>query len=81
MVLRLKARESKSLPGQLKLVMNNRHLPEQNRQPAGETNEARLCRAFFVPKFLPECLADKFRTCAVLGAPHFQTLGLWLCHD
>ena len=27
MVLRLKARESKSLPGQLKLVMNNRHLP------------------------------------------------------
>ena len=27
MVLRLKARESKSLPGQPKLVMNNRHLP------------------------------------------------------
>ena len=27
MVLRLKARESKSLPGQLKLVMNNRRLP------------------------------------------------------
>ena len=27
MVLRLKARESKSLPGQLKLAMNNRRLP------------------------------------------------------
>ena len=27
MVLRLKARESKSLPGQLKLAKQNRHLP------------------------------------------------------
>ena len=27
MVLRLKARESKSLPGQLKLALKNRHLP------------------------------------------------------
>ena len=59
MVLRLKARESKSLPGQLKLAKQNRHLPEQTCQLAGETNEARLCRAFFVPeiqtllKFLP----------------------------
>ena len=77
MVLRLKARESKSLPGQPKLAKQNRHLPEQTCQRAGETNEARLCRAFFVPGIR----VQKLPVCAVLGAPHFKSLGLWLCDD
>ena len=76
MVLRLKARESKSLPGQQKLAKQNRHLPEQTCQLAGETNEARLCRAFFVPEIQT---LMKNRICAAVQAPHPDLLGLWLC--